>query len=43
MSNFNTQNCDQDQNSDIVGDENFESDDLITFQHDSATINFIHN
>ena len=43
MSNFNTQNCDQDQNSDIVGDENFESDDLITFQHDSATINFYYS
>ena len=43
MSNSNQQNCDQDQNSDIAGDEDFENDDLITFQHDSTTINFYYS
>ncbi|KAK8840721.1 hypothetical protein M9Y10_030498 [Tritrichomonas musculus] len=43
MSNSSPQNCDQDQNSDIVVDEDFENDDLITFQHDSTTITFFYS
>ena len=43
MSSFNPQNCDQDQNSDIVEDEDFESDDLIKFQHNSTTINLYYS
>ena len=39
MSDFDSQSLDQGQHSDTVGDENFEDDDLVAFQHDSKTIN----
>lgn len=38
MSIIHSQSFDQKQNSDIISDDNFDEDDLITFQHDSELI-----
>lgn len=43
MSIIHSQNLDQSQNSDIVEDQNFENDDLVTFQHDLITINLYYS
>ena len=43
MSNFSSQELDQDQNSDIIDNNDFENDDLVTFQHDSKTINLFYS
>ena len=43
MSNSNSHNLDQDQHSDIPDDNNFENDDLISFQHDSKTIKLFYS
>ena len=43
MSIIHSQNLDQSQNSDIVEDQNFENDDLGTFQNDLITINLYYS
>ena len=39
MNDFSTQSFDQKQQSNIIDDDNFENDDLITFEYNSKTIN----
>lgn len=41
MNIINSPNFDQTLNPDIIGDNDFENDDLITFQHDSKEINLL--
>ncbi|KAK8845001.1 hypothetical protein M9Y10_021175 [Tritrichomonas musculus] len=43
MSNSCSQNLGQEQKSDIIDDDNFEKDDLVSFQHDSKTINLFYS
>lgn len=43
MSDFSSRIFDQEQNSEIIGDDNFENDDLITFQHCSKKINIYYS
>lgn len=43
MSNSCSQNLGQEQKSDIIDDDNFENDDLVSFQHDSKTINLFYS
>ena len=43
MINFNSQNFDQEQHSDIIDDGDFENDDLITFQHNSTKFNLYYS
>ena len=43
MSIIHSQNFDQSKNPDVVGDNDFENDDLVTFQHDSKTINLYYS
>ena len=43
MSIIHLQSFDQEQNSEIVNDDNFDNDDLLSFQHDSKTINLYYS
>ena len=43
MSDFISQRFDQEQQPDIIDDNNFENDDLITFQHNSTKINLYYS